>query len=81
MTYDEDNLKPQPSAIHNQPLPLNMFQPNGIKYRRRENRCPAKELKDSNPLGALRKWKQLDQESCGSISILFPIKFLRTDSL
>ena len=81
MTYDEDNLKPQPSTIHNQPLPLNMLQPNGIKYGRRENRCPAKELKDSNPLCALRKWKQLDQKSCGPVSNPSPIIHARNNSL
>ena len=58
-----------------------MLQPNRIKYGRRENRCPAKELEDSDPLRALRKWEQLDQKRWNSISILFSIKHARTDLL
>jgi len=45
-----------------------MFQPNRIKYRRRENRCPAKELEYRDPLRALREWKQFYQEGCDPIS-------------
>jgi len=81
MTYDEDNLKPQPSTVHNQPLPLNMLQPNRIKYRRRENRCPAKELEDCNSLRALRERKQFHQKSCDAVSNLSAVEHYHDDSL
>jgi hypothetical protein len=59
-TYDENDFKSQPSAVHDKPAPLYLLQPNGIKGGRRENSRPTKELENSDAFGTLREREQLD---------------------
>jgi hypothetical protein len=61
---DEDNLKGEPAAVRNKPLPLHALQTDRVDKSRKEARRSRKELEDRYALCPVGEWKELDQERC-----------------
>lgn len=62
-TYNEDDLKPQPGAVCDEPSPFHILQTDRIDKRREETRRATEQLKDGDALSAMSVWEELDEES------------------